>query len=210
MNILRTPAMKDAFSHSVTDLTSSFQILLSRSTDDRILFLYRSNCSSAVGTLRRHSSITFTLAIWLEVRNRSWERFARWVMEFCSFSSRCGKARFSNKSKTVRRSRGWSSSKSEKDPLRERFPGVGGLEGVLTESAEAEVVVWLELVGYSNASDRVPPSEGGLPWSAMSRESDSSISKMAFVVDELRLERGCFDLVEDEWGNVLTVMTDVD
>ena len=119
-------------------------------------------------------------------------------MEFCSFSNRCGRARFSNKSKTVSRSSGWSSSKSEKDPLRERFPGVGGLEGVMTESAETEVVVWLELVGYNNASDRVPPSDGVLPWSAISRESDSRISKMVFGVDELRLEGVCFDLAEDE------------
>jgi hypothetical protein len=78
------------------------------------------------------------------------------------------------------------------------LPGVGGLEGVMIESAEAEIVASVTEAGSRKGSERVPPSESVLWCSAMSRESDSSISNIAFCVDELRREGIGFDLTEVE------------
>lgn len=127
--MLRTPAMKDAFSHIDTRFLVS-HCPPSRSTALDMRRLYLASCSSAFGTLRRHSSMTLSFCRPEKDFTRSPDlrtlSLCFWI-EFDSFSRRCGRDRFSSKSKTVRRSSGGRvSSRSEKEPDLDR-PGEGGV-----------------------------------------------------------------------------------
>jgi hypothetical protein len=136
MSTFNTPQMNDTFSRSVTTLVS-FHRSPSRSTLLRIFFRYLSSCSSAGGTLRRHSSTTRCLvALPRDLRASLCLRtFSVWADIFlCNFSSFWGKAKLSSRSKTVSLSRGGKASQSswyellpEKDGLRESR-GLFGVE----------------------------------------------------------------------------------
>lgn len=135
--------MNESFSRAVTAFVS-FHRVPSRSTESLIRFRYFSSCSSGGGNLLRHSSTTLSFALIPEdfIFSRCRRTFSVCAVNvFCHFSSRCGRARLSSKSKTVIRSRGGNNSQSswyellfENEGFRDMKPGVGGneSEGVLT------------------------------------------------------------------------------
>lgn len=136
--MFRTPAMKDIFSMAV-GVFASFHRLPIRSMLSRIRFLYWSSCSSAVGTTRRHSSTTLSLAeIPVDLSFccclRTFSLLA--LKDCCRRSRRCGRAKFSRTSNMVRRSRGGKPSSSPSPSLMlvyefvldSRAPGVVGAD----------------------------------------------------------------------------------
>lgn len=112
--------MKDSFSLAVTAAVS-LHLLLSASTDFFTRFRYLSNCSSAVGTLLRHSdtALSFALAPVDLSRSCCFRTFSFCAVSVaCHFSNCEGSVMFSNISKKVSLSRGGKASQSSwNEPL---------------------------------------------------------------------------------------------
>src|SRR2546421_3102194 len=103
MKMLRTEEMKDTFSLAVTAAVS-LHLLLSASTDFFTLFRYLLSCSSAVGTLLRHSETALSFALTPVILNRSccFRTFSVCAARVaCHFSICDGRDTFSKMSKKV-------------------------------------------------------------------------------------------------------------
>jgi hypothetical protein len=174
--------MKDSFSLAVTAAVS-LHLLLSPSTDFFTRFLYLSSCSSAVGTLLRHSDTALSFALAPVDLNRSccFRTFSFCAASVaCHFSNCDGRAMFSKMSKNVSLSSGGKASQSSwnepllmKDELRDerRFGrrlglpgcddvGVRGSRGCVSSLLAPSVAVLL--MSTAVASSRIAGSEADL------------------------------------------------